>query len=73
MKLGFIGLGKLGMPCAEVMAQKYTVYGYDIMPKKSENIFQIYCHIEVPQRVRKLCIICRFVKKDHLIFNSYLT
>lgn len=39
MKLGFIGLGKLGMPCAEVMAQKYTVYGYDIMPKKSENIF----------------------------------
>ena len=30
MKVGFIGLGKLGMPCAEVMANKYEVTGYDI-------------------------------------------
>ena len=33
--VGFIGLGKLGMPCAEVMAQSYTVTGYDIYPRTS--------------------------------------
>jgi UDPglucose 6-dehydrogenase len=31
MKIGFIGLGKLGMPCAEEIAKKgHTVCGYDI-------------------------------------------
>jgi UDPglucose 6-dehydrogenase len=38
MQVGFIGLGKLGMPCAEVMAQKYSVTGYDIYPKSSDKI-----------------------------------
>ena len=38
IKIGFIGLGKLGMPCAEVMAEQYEVYGYDILPKQSETI-----------------------------------
>ena len=36
--VGFIGIGKLGMPCAEVMAQEYNVTGYDIYPKKSTKI-----------------------------------
>ena len=30
MNIGFIGLGKLGLPCAEVMSTKYNVIGYDI-------------------------------------------
>ena len=31
MKIGFIGLGKLGMPCAEVIAKKgHAVLGYDV-------------------------------------------
>lgn len=31
MQVGFIGLGKLGLPCAEAMAQKgHSVFGYDI-------------------------------------------
>ena len=30
MRIGFIGLGKLGKPCAEVMAEKHRVTGYDI-------------------------------------------
>ena len=30
MKIGFIGLGKLGKECAEVMAEKHEVVGYDI-------------------------------------------
>ena len=35
MKIGFVGLGKLGLDCAEVMAEKYTVHGYDIYPRTS--------------------------------------
>jgi len=30
MKIGFIGVGKLGQDCAEVMATKYEVEGYDV-------------------------------------------
>ena len=38
-KVGFIGLGKLGMPCAEAMADKgFDVTGYDIVPKNSDKI-----------------------------------
>lgn len=36
--VGFVGIGKLGLPCAEVMAQYYDVTGYDIYPKKSDKI-----------------------------------
>jgi UDPglucose 6-dehydrogenase len=38
MKIGFIGIGKLGMACAEVMATKHDVTGYDIYPRKSDKI-----------------------------------
>jgi UDPglucose 6-dehydrogenase len=39
MKVGFIGIGKLGMPCAEVMAEKgHTVKGYDVQQKYSDKI-----------------------------------
>jgi UDPglucose 6-dehydrogenase len=30
MKVAMIGLGKLGLPCAEVMAEHYEVCGYDV-------------------------------------------
>lgn len=33
MKIGFIGLGKLGLPVAEVMSKHYYVEGFDIDPK----------------------------------------
>jgi len=36
--VGFVGIGKLGLPCAESMAQKYDVTGYDIYSKKSDKI-----------------------------------
>ena len=36
--IGFIGLGKLGMDCAEVFAEKHTVYGYDIYPRTSNSV-----------------------------------
>ncbi len=39
MKIGFIGVGKLGMPCAEAIAQKgHTVEGYDIAKVSSDYI-----------------------------------
>ena len=37
-KVGFIGLGKLGLTCAEVMADNYDVTGYDIYPRSSDKI-----------------------------------
>jgi len=36
--VGFVGLGKLGMACAEVMAQTYDVTGYDIYPRTGDKI-----------------------------------
>ena len=38
MNVGFIGIGKLGMACAETMASKHSVTGYDIYPKSSDKI-----------------------------------
>ena len=38
-KIGFIGLGKLGMPCAEAIADKgFDVAGYDIVRKSSDKL-----------------------------------
>ena len=38
-KIGFIGLGKLGMPCAEAISKKgFEVSGYDIVNKTSNHI-----------------------------------
>jgi UDPglucose 6-dehydrogenase len=37
-KIGFIGLGKLGLDCAEVFAEKHTVRGYDIYPRASDTV-----------------------------------
>jgi UDPglucose 6-dehydrogenase len=36
MKIGFIGVGKLGKDAAEVMAEKHDVVGYDISPVSSD-------------------------------------
>jgi UDPglucose 6-dehydrogenase len=38
MNIGVIGLGKLGLDCAEVLAEKYTVRGYDIAPRASNTV-----------------------------------
>jgi UDPglucose 6-dehydrogenase len=38
MEVGFIGCGKLGMACAETMASRHNVTGYDIYPVKSDKI-----------------------------------
>lgn len=38
MNIGFIGLGKLGLDCAEVFAEHYTVRGYDVSPRHSDTV-----------------------------------
>ena len=40
MKVAMIGCGKLGLPCAEVMAQKYDVVGYDVV-KDPESLIPL--------------------------------
>jgi|TARA_B100001094_G_scaffold328180_1_gene387996 UDPglucose 6-dehydrogenase len=43
VKIGFIGLGKLGLPCAEVIAKKgHSVLGYDV----NKNIDSDYVIVE---------------------------
>ena len=37
-KIGWIGVGKLGMDCAEVMAEKHDVWGYDVVPRTSDMV-----------------------------------
>jgi UDPglucose 6-dehydrogenase len=38
MKIGFIGIGKLGLDCAEVLTEKHEVRGYDIYPRVSNTV-----------------------------------
>lgn len=38
IKIGFIGLGKLGLDCAEVFAQHYPVMGFDVDQRTSESV-----------------------------------
>lgn len=39
MQIGFIGLGKLGLPCAtEISRKNHNVYGYDVMTKETNAI-----------------------------------
>ncbi len=40
MTIGFVGLGKLGLPVAEVMAEHYQVIGYDV-ERRSTSKFQV--------------------------------
>ena len=54
MNIGFIGLGKLGLDCAEVFAEKYTVYGYDIYPRTSEGV-------HICETVKKLVENCEWI------------
>ena len=40
-KIGFIGIGKLGLECAEACADKgHNVYGYDVEMKEVRKVIQ---------------------------------
>jgi UDPglucose 6-dehydrogenase len=48
-RIGFVGLGKLGMPCAEAMAKKgFDVAGYDITRKTSSVV-------EIKESIEEVC------------------
>ena len=58
-KIGFIGIGKLGLDCAEVMAEKHEVWGYDIYPRSSDTV--------------KVCNIDELVNESEWIFIAVPT
>jgi UDPglucose 6-dehydrogenase len=58
-KVGFIGLGKLGLDCAEVFAEHYEVRGYDIYPRISDTV--------------KVCDIQEVVQESEWIFIAVPT
>jgi UDPglucose 6-dehydrogenase len=56
MKIGFIGVGKLGKEAAEVMAEKHDVIGYDITEVEPEN-FEMVSSIEEVCKDREMIFI----------------
>lgn len=58
-KIGFIGIGKLGLDCAEVMAERHEVRGYDIYPRVSDTV--------------KVCTIEELVNESEWIFIAVPT
>jgi len=58
-KIGFIGIGKLGLDCAEVFAEKHEVRGYDIYPRTSDSV--------------QVCDIAELVNESEWIFIAVPT
>ena len=58
-KIGFIGIGKLGLDCAEVFAEKHEVRGYDIHPRTSDSV--------------RVCNIAELVNESEWIFIAVPT
>jgi UDPglucose 6-dehydrogenase len=58
-KIGFIGVGKLGLDCAEVFAEQHEVRGYDIYPRTSDTV--------------KICDISEVVNESEWIFIAVPT
>jgi UDPglucose 6-dehydrogenase len=58
-KIGFIGIGKLGLDCAEVFAEQHEVRGYDIYPRTSNSV--------------KVCDISEVVNESEWIFIAVPT
>ena len=40
-KAAMIGVGKLGQSCAEVMAETYSIVGYDVAPREPKNFSMV--------------------------------
>ena len=56
MKIGFIGVGKLGKDAAEVMAEKHEVIGYDVNEVHPDN-FEMVSTIEEVCKEREMIFI----------------
>jgi len=67
--VGFVGIGKLGLPCAEVMAQKYSVTGYDIYPRQS-NLIEISDTLEGAVRNKDIIFVAVQTPHDPIYDGS---
>lgn len=47
--IGFIGVGKLGQACAEMVAEHHDVVGYDIAPREPENFTMVPTLVQAVQ------------------------
>lgn len=75
MNIGFIGLGKLGLPCAVAIAQKgHTVYGYDtnteMIKRYSQGITNLY-EPDIDKQLQAVMPRMNFANSmDEVVFNS---
>ena len=73
MKIGFIGIGKLGMPCAEMIAQKgHDVVGYDTAPRTS-NLISIVDNVKDCVKDRDIVFIAVPTPHDFIYDGSVPT
>ncbi len=76
MNIGFLGLGKLGLPVALAVESKgHNIYGYDISEKVIENIKnkkidykEIFVDKYLPNTKLEICDIDDLVNKSEIIF-----
>jgi UDPglucose 6-dehydrogenase len=72
MKIGFIGVGKLGKDAAEVMANHHDVIGYDVVEVKPSN-FMMVDSIEKACKDREIIFIAVPTPHDPLYDGRYPT
>ena len=72
MKIGFIGVGKLGKDAAEVMAEKHDVIGYDVTKVEPEN-FNMVDTIEEVCKDREMIFIAVPTPHDPAYDGRYPT
>lgn len=72
MKIGFIGVGKLGKEAAEVMAEKHNVVGYDVAKVHPKN-FNMVDSIEKACLERELIFIAVPTPHDPMYDGRYPT
>ena len=72
MKIGFIGVGKLGKDAAEVMANHHEVIGYDIVEVKPSN-FMMVDSVEKVCKDREIIFIAVPTPHDPLYDGRYPT
>jgi UDPglucose 6-dehydrogenase len=73
MKIGFVGLGKLGMPCAEVIASKgHDVTGFDVVSRQS-SLVKVFDNIKDCVEDRDIIFIAVPTPHDKEYDGSYPT
>ena len=76
MNIGFIGLGKLGLPCALAIEKEgHNVCGYDINPKVKEILEtrhlpyrEVHADVYLKDHNIKFCSVADVVKESEIIF-----